>query len=458
MIESIVDQPIRLAELMAPALFAELCTSHANLWGVGVKVVDRAHTVLADVAKDRDLTTWLFQFKDAWLRYADFVTSLRRQEVDLGGVAVLQDPVLGSRFLLLPVVYEFEVLGKVVCGPYLGDDMGLETPLPSSLPDGMDRDELAALRAALPRWSDEGLRARVRLLLSAIDVVCHAGYQTLLTGKLHLESITTAYNDLQLSNAQLAAANAELLESNQRLVELDELKSNFLATVSHELRTPLTSVIGYSEMLLEGLAGEVNPEQREYISTIMERGENLLQLISGILDISRIEQGAQKLLVDKVDPRELIEETLTTVRPQALRSGAKLEHVVSADVGPVHMDRYKMRQALLNLVSNAIKFTPAGGRIVVSASLRPALDGAESALQLSVSDTGIGIPADHQAKVFEAFHQVDNSSTREYGGTGLGLSIVKSFVESHGGTITLESSPHAGSTFTLTIPLNLARK
>ena len=224
-----------------------------------------------------------------------------------------------------------------------------------------------------------------------------------------------------------------------------------MATVSHELRTPLTSVIGYSEMLLEGLAGPLAAEQREYVTTIMEKGESLLHLISGILDISKIEKGGIQELNRQVVRPESVLDAITTVRPQAQKKDLTLDVVVAPDLPDIYVDTYKVRQVLLNLLSNAVKFTLQGGRITVSVDLESA-DGPGTWVRYAVEDTGIGIPADKLDRVFDVFFQVDNSSTREYGGTGLGLSIVRSFVESHGGSVRVQSVPGQGSTFSFTMP------
>jgi signal transduction histidine kinase len=302
--------------------------------------------------------------------------------------------------------------------------------------------------------ADSTLRKIVESLLKSIDVVCHAGYKAVLTSNMCLESITSAYDALQAKNRELEASNLQLVESNARLRELDTLKSNFLATVSHELRTPLTSVIGYSEMLLEGLAGPLSGEQREYVATIMEKGESLLHLISGILDISKIEKGGTQKLNRQVVRPDAVLDAISTVRPQAQKKELTLEVVVAPDLPDIYVDTYKVRQVLLNLLSNAVKFTLQGGRVTVSVDLESA-DGAGSWVRFAVEDTGIGIPADKLDRVFDVFFQVDNSSTREYGGTGLGLSIVRSFVESHGGSVRVQSVLGQGSTFSFTMPTSL---
>jgi signal transduction histidine kinase len=182
----------------------------------------------------------------------------------------------------------------------------------------------------------------------------------------------------------------------------------------------------------------------------MEKGENLLQLITSILDISKIEAGRVRLMLTEVEPSQLMRDAVATLLPLARKKGLR----VSCEPGTlprVMADRDKLRQCLVNLCSNAVKFTPAGGTITVRGEV---LDGER--LAVHVADSGIGISSEHIGKVFEVFYQVDGSSTREYGGAGLGLAIVKSFVEAHGGEVQVRSAPNTGSTFTLVLPLKPA--
>jgi signal transduction histidine kinase len=277
--------------------------------------------------------------------------------------------------------------------------------------------------------------------MGLLDVMIFTGHKNLIAAKLHIEAVTESYRELQEKNRQLE-------DSFAKLKELDRLKSNFLATMSHELRTPLTSVIGYSEMMLEGLGGPLTAEQREYLGIIMEKGENLLQLITSILDISKIEAGRVRLVLSEVDAGQVMRDAVATVLPLARKKGLKVA-CEPPRIPRVHADRDKLRQCLVNLCSNAVKFTPAGGQITVSAE---AIQG--SRIAIHVADTGIGITEEHLERVFDVFYQVDGSSTREYGGAGLGLAIVKSFVEAHGGEVRVGSRPNEGSVFTLVLPVN----
>ena len=247
--------------------------------------------------------------------------------------------------------------------------------------------------------------------------------------------------------------------------EVERIKSNFLATVSHELRTPLTSVIGYSEMLLEGMAGPITEEQREYLNTILGKSDHLLRLITSMLELARMDAGPPPVERRPVSIVDVIQRAATSLTSEADRRAIALT-LPQEPLPRVMADSAKIRQVLVHLIANAIKFTPRGGDVVVEAtvgSLSPSEPNPPRSappdealrrlgIRVSVRDTGIGISPLAQARIFEPFYQVDQSSTREYGGTGLGLSLAKSYVEAHGGSIWVHSRPGEGSTFTLSLP------
>jgi signal transduction histidine kinase len=451
---SFVDRPIVLAEVFDPQLFTELCRGYVDLYGVGIKVFDQAHDKIVDVTFAGGVLGYLFEIPEARRRLTQFIGELKARDVGRGEWFVRTDDITGARYLLAAVTHEQDVLGKIVVGPYLTEDAPDDYLPLGEWADVIDPERFAALRGEMRRYPDRTLRKVVSSLLKAVDVVCHAGYKSVLTSQMHLESITAAYEELQRKNRELEEKNALLEETNDRLREIDKLKSNFLATVSHELRTPLTSVIGYSEMLLEGLAGPLAQEQRDYVQTIMDKGESLLHLISGILDISKIEKGAQEIVRQPARPEMLIESALSFVRPQAAKKRLSLTVDLEAELPVLMVDPYKVRQVLLNLIGNAVKFTPEEGRVEVRVRRQGAEPGQRGEqVRFEVRDTGIGIPADKLDRIFDTFFQVDNSSTREYGGTGLGLAIVKNFVESHGGRVAVQSELSRGSTFVFTLPV-----
>jgi signal transduction histidine kinase len=225
--------------------------------------------------------------------------------------------------------------------------------------------------------------------------------------------------------------------------------------MSHELRTPLTSVIGYAEMMAEGLAGPITGEQREYLTTILGKADQLLSLITAVLDVASLESGPLALDRSTLSLAELVSNEVALFTAQAGKRGIEID--VDARGGCVVIgDRKKIRQIVSSLVSNAVKFTPDQGRVGVAVRpgpLSPYERDAQRAVQLVVSDSGIGISRDQVAKIFEPFFQVDSSSTRAFGGTGLGLTLAKAYVEAHGGRIWVDTSPGQGSTFVATFPL-----
>jgi signal transduction histidine kinase len=225
--------------------------------------------------------------------------------------------------------------------------------------------------------------------------------------------------------------------------------------MSHELRTPLTSVIGYTEMIVEGLAGPVTGEQREYLTTILGKADQLLGLITSVLDVASIETGPQALDRSALSVSDIVASEVALFTAQAGRRGIAIQ--LHAHPGcTVLGDRKKIRQVVSSLLSNAVKFTPDSGRVGVAVRpgpLSPTEGDAPSAVQVVVSDSGIGISREMVAKIFEPFFQVDSSSTRAFGGTGLGLTLAKAYVEAHGGRIWVDTAPGQGSTFVATFPV-----
>ena len=256
----------------------------------------------------------------------------------------------------------------------------------------------------------------------------------------------------------LAARNAELRRATQ-------LKSEFLANMSHELRTPLNAIIGFSDLMLTENVGHASPQQREFLEAILRNGRHLLELINGILDLSKIEAGRMTLSLAPTDLREAV--TGAVADTASLRSAKKQEVWLQLDDTPLNVvaDGVRVRQVLFNLLSNASKFTGEGGSIILSAlSTRAPLAApadragdqkklvTKDVVWVSVADTGIGIAPEDMPKLFQEFSQVDSSASRQAQGTGLGLALSKKLVEMHGGTIGAESLPGRGSTFWFILP------
>jgi signal transduction histidine kinase len=255
------------------------------------------------------------------------------------------------------------------------------------------------------------------------------------------------------TQSALAILNARLfleIEDKSRELEVaSRHKSEFLANMSHELRTPLNAIIGFSEVLAEGMFGEVNDKQAEYLGDILESGRHLLSLINDILDLAKIEAGRMELEATDFDLSGAIDNALTLVRERAGRRDIVLRRIVDERLSTIRADERKVKQVLLNLLSNALKFTPEGGRIDVRAAVNGGM------AEVSVADTGVGIAPEDQEAVFEEFRQVGMAS-KKVEGTGLGLALSRKFIELHGGRIWVKSQVDVGSTFTFTLPLAAA--
>ena len=224
-------------------------------------------------------------------------------------------------------------------------------------------------------------------------------------------------------------------------------KSEFLANTSHELRTPLNAVIGFADMLGGGYAGTLNTRQADYVSDIRDSGSALLELINDILDLSKIESGKVQVYEDAVDVPRAIQATVRLVKERAQSAQLRLRTNVNDDLPPLWADERMVKRILLNLLTNAVKFTPAGGEVDVDAFV-----GEDGAFCLAVRDTGIGIAKANKALVMTPFGQVDSKLNRRYRGTGLGLPLVKSMREAHGGSVRLESSSGEGTSVTIRFP------
>jgi len=238
-----------------------------------------------------------------------------------------------------------------------------------------------------------------------------------------------------------------LQEKTRQLEAASQAKSKFLASMSHELRTPLNAVIGFSELLLDGVPGEINDEQRDCLNDILSSGQQLLNLINDVLDLSKIEAGRMELKLENLKLVDVIDEVVSTVTPMLDENKHKLAVSVGDGLPQVHADKSRLRQILLNLLGNAIKFTPPGGQLGIKVTRE------DDWCQVSVADNGIGIKKEDQEQIFEVFTHAETLPEEKKEGTGLGLALTKQFVEAIGGRIWVESEYGKGSKFTFTLPL-----
>lgn len=261
-----------------------------------------------------------------------------------------------------------------------------------------------------------------------------------------LQEVTALNDELEAGRKELSKRSEELIRINERLKEMDRLKSVFLANMSHELRTPLTAIIGFSELLIDKVMGEMNQEQADCMENIQISGQHLLDLINNILDLSKIEAGKMELHAEAFQLEAVVFLVRRTVSPLIERKKLTLNIKSEEGIPDIYADLSKIKQILLNLVGNAIKFTPQGGTITIGVGFK------DNFFALSVADTGIGIKPEDKEKIFQEFQQAEDSTSKEYGGTGLGLTLTKRLAELHGGRVELESEAGKGSKFTVYIP------
>ena len=455
------DQKLKLEDLVNREALTEMMKSFYALFGIPVRIYSSDGMLLADASKEHEICAYVNTLMKGRAACGKIVGEVKSLEPGESGDA-LHPCFTGANYRVIAIEYDGRQIGRLIIGPYLP---ATANEVPASLlkvDPGVDPPKAQSLLMKMPRAKADTVTRIAQHLKASLDLILFSGHKSLLTSTMHLASVRESYRELQEKNAKLQ-------EAYDRLKELDRLKSNFLATVSHELRTPLTSIIGYSEMLTEGIAGDLQDEQKEFVNTIHEKGEQLLQLIMSLLDLSKLESGTMSMRKKPTQVASVLNEVLTTVTPNARKKGITVKLEAEPKLAELRADPERLRQVFINLVDNAMKFTPQGGTVtlrarnVVSGGAGSAGDDDEddafalfaptqSKVEVRVMDTGIGIPPKERQKVFDAFYQVDSSSTREYGGTGLGLSIVKRIVEAHGGGIAIEENQPSGAVFVVTFP------
>lgn len=327
--------------------------------------------------------------------------------------------------------------------------------------------ELAAAATKLARERDFGVRVaetasgEIGTLIASFNSMLETIQQRTAEVESARETAEEARERLHQLNLQLEETNRtleqrvaertrELAQASRAAEEANKSKSSFLAKMSHELRTPLNAIIGYSEMMLEDANDDGDTSRAEDLNKVLGAARHLLGLINDVLDISKIEAGRMELYIESFEIPQLVQEVATTITPLVQKKGNTLVLDCPADIGVMQADAMKIRQMLLNLLSNASKFTE-NGTITLAVGRQP--DG--QTIHMKVSDTGIGMTPEQLGRLFQAFSQADASTASKYGGTGLGLAISKQFAKLMGGEITVESTPGVGTTFTVVLPLQV---
>ena len=466
------DAPIALEEVVDREALDDLCRSVNQLFDIGVRVYSSQGALLANCPQDLEVCRFVNETPGSRAACGQTVSAARNVEPGESG-EVQHNCFTGLAYRIVKLEHEGRSVGRIVIGPYAPDTL---KDAPPSLEKTDKRLNVIQANEMLSRVARVGPVQIVRIgqhLKETLELIIFSSHKAWVTSKMHLYSVRESYRELQDKTVRLE-------QSLARLKELDRLKSNFLATMSHELRTPLTSIIGYSEMLAEGIAGPLVGDQEEYVRTIHSKGEQLLRLIMGLLDISKLESGTMSLRQAPSSISSILNEVMSTLVPVARKK--EVELVLDDDKVACELaaDAERLRQVFINLVDNALKFTPKQGRVTLASRVIDVRAGAGvgvsdddddddgggmsilaptlKAVEVRVSDTGIGIPEKERTKVFDAFYQVDSSSTREYGGTGLGLSIVKRIVDAHGGSIRVEGNTPNGTVFVVTLPSAQTRR
>jgi signal transduction histidine kinase len=451
----LLDGRIRIEDLVDRKGLAELCKSFHLLFGIAVRIYSFDGALLADAAAENEICSYVAGTVAGRKACAATVAAVRARDAGPTG-DVLYPCFTGAAYRVIALEYDGRRVGRLIVGPFLPANVVEPPEELYAIEPGIARDRAQVLLARMPQAKPETITRIADHLKAALDLIFFSGHKAHVTSKMHLASVRESYR-------QLEEKTARLQEAFDRLKELDRLKSNFLATVSHELRTPLTSIIGYGEMLHEGLAGDLNPEQKDYVATIRNKGEQLLSLILSLLDLGKLESGTMHIATRAVRINEVLDQVLSTLTPTARKKNVRVSLEVSDDLPEIKADPERLRQVFLNLVDNALKFTAAEGVVTLRARrVAGKMDDGEEGLavlaptrarvEVRVIDTGIGIPNREKGRVFDAFYQVDSSSTREFGGAGLGLSIVKRLVEAHSGTIAVEDNPPRGTVFVVSFP------
>lgn len=446
---------VRLEDVLSRDSVMSVSKSFFALFGLPVRVISHEGDLLADVHRDRPLCNYLNTLS-AGQRECSITVGLVR-DLEPNGEAVLHPCFTGAVYRIVPLAYQGRPIGRLIMGPYVPAETQEPPASLTSVDETIDVPIAHEHFDRMPRVRKDIAEELSEHLKGVLELLVFSGHRAQLASTMQVANVRENYREL-------AEKNEALKTSYDELKQLDQLKSTFLATVSHELRTPLTSIIGYAEMLESGAAGALNDGQAEFLTTIRGKADQLLGLISSLLDLGRLEAKNLELQNEAMDPRALLSDVGSTIVPNANRRNVALDIQVAEGTPNIWGDPVRLRQIMLNLADNALKFTHEGGEIVLGAEAGeldaegPAGLGAalfatsRPAVVLTVRDTGMGIPEENLARIFDAFYQIDAGTTRTHGGAGLGLSIVKQLVDGHNGKIEVTSALGEGTIFTVRLP------
>ena len=446
---------VRLEDVLSRDSVTSVSKSFFALFGLPVRVISREGDLLADVHRDRPLCNYVNTLSNGERECSKTVGLVR--DLEPNGQTIVHPCFTGAVYRIAPLAHQGRPIGRLIVGPYVpAETQGLPASL-TSVDGAIDLPTALEHFDRMPRVREDIAEDLSAHLKGVLELLVFSGHRAQLASTMQVASVRENYREL-------AEKNEALKTSYDELKQLDQLKSTFLATVSHELRTPLTSIIGYTEMLESGAAGALSDGQAEFLNTIRGKADQLLGLISSLLDLGRLEANSLELHNEAVDPRALLSDVGSTIVPNANRRNVALDIKVAEGTPKIWGDPVRLQQIVLNLADNALKFTHEGGDVVLSAEpgeldgegpagLGAALFAASRpAVVLTVRDSGMGIPEESLSRIFDAFYQIDAGTTRAHGGAGLGLSIVKQLVDGHDGTIEVTSALGEGTIFTVKLP------
>lgn len=446
---------VRLEDVLSRDAVTTVAKSFFSLFGLPVRVISHEGDLLADAHRDRPLCSYLNTLRNGERECANTVGLVR--DIEPEGRTIVHPCFTGAVYRIVPLDYQGRPIGRFIVGPYVPAELRGPPASLTSVDAAIDERTALAHFDRMPRVQESIADQLSTHLKDILELLVFSGHRAQLASTMQVASVRENYREL-------AEKNEALKSSYDQLKQLDQLKSTFLATVSHELRTPLTSILGYAEMLRSGAAGALSDGQAEFLKTIHGKADQLLGLISSLLDLGRLEAKSLELHHEAVDPRALLSDVGSTIVPGANRRNVELDITVADGTPKIWGDPVRLRQILLNLVDNAVKFTREGGQVRLGAEIGELDSGGAGglgsalfvenrpAVVLTVRDTGMGIPQESLSRIFDAFYQIDAGTTRAHGGAGLGLSIVKQLVDGHGGKIEVISELGEGSLFTVKLP------